>query len=328
MDAIIRNRLKYTEPDYSQDWQYTTNSTSTLVTKYIGTNTTVLTPNKIKKLPVVLQNSPNSSSGVFTNNRNITSVTFDDGITFTNNSMSNTFSYCTNLTQAPNIPNSVTNMSNTFYYCRNLTQAPNIPNSVTNMSYTFNYCTNLTQIPNIPNSVTNMSYTFYYCNKLTQAPNIPNSVTSMGKTFSYCYNLTQAPNIPNSVTNMSYTFYYCTNLTQIPNIPNSVTNMAYTFMYCNRLTQAPNIPNSVTSMAYTFRNCTNLIGNIIIKSENISNFRYCFYYTNASKVKNVYIPYKYANGVNTKTYNAAFNGSYGISKKNGVTVYDINTYTG
>ena len=190
MEAIIRNRLKYTEPNYAKDWTYTTNATTTLVTKYIGTNTTVVTPNKIKKKPVVLQNSPNSSSGVFTNNRNITSVTFDDGITFTNNSM------------------------------------------------------------------------------------------------------------------------------------------AYTFSNCYNLTQAPNIPNSVTSMAYTFRNCTNLIGNIIIRSENISNFRNCFYQTNASKIKKVYIPYKYANGVNTKTYNAAFNGSYGISGKNGVTVYDMNTYTG
>ncbi len=236
MDAIIRNRLKYTEPDYSKDWQYTTNSIATLVTKYIGTNTTVLTPNKIKKLPVVLQNSSNSSSGVFTNNRNITSVTFDDGIAFTNNSM---------------------------------------------------------------------AYTFAYCTKLTQAPNIPNNVTDMHSTFMYCNKLTQAPVIPNSVTNMANTFYSCSNLTQ-----------------------APNIPNSVTSMAYTFRNCSNLIGSIIIRSENIISFKNCFYNTNASKRKKVYIPYKYANGVNTKTYNAAFNGSYGINGKNGVTVYDINTYTG
>ena len=236
MDAIIRNRLKYTEPDYSKDWTYTTNSTSTLVTKYIGTNTIVVTPNKIKRRPVVLQNSATSSSGVFTNNRNITSVTFNDGITFTNN-----------------------NMANTFSYCRSLTQAPNIPNSVINMAFTFYSCTNLTQAPNIPNSVTNMASTFYYCNKLTHAPNIPNNVT-----------------------NMASTFYYC----------------------------------------------TNLIGSIIIRSENITNFRYCFYDTDASKIKKVYIPYKYANGVNTKTYNAAFNTSYGINGKYGVTVYDINTYTG
>ena len=213
MDAIMRNRLKYTEPDYSQDWQYTTNATKTLVTKYIGTNTVVVTPNKINKLPVVLQNSANYRSGVFTNNRNITSVTFDYGITFTNNSM---------------------------------------------------------------------SYTFAYCYNLTQAPNIPNSVNSMANTFSYCKKLTQAPVIPNSVTDMARTFYYC----------------------------------------------TNLIGNIIIKSKNITTFRNCFYSTNASKIKNVYIPYKYANGVNTKTYNAAFNTTYGINGKNAVTVYDINTYTG
>ena len=127
---------------------------------------------------------------------------------------------------------------------------------------------------------------------------------------------------------MAYTFYDCNKLTQAPNIPNRVINMCKTFSYCYKLTQAPVIPNSVTNMAYTFSDCTNLIGNIIIKSENISNFSNCFHYTNASKIKKVYIPYKYANGVNTKTYNAAFNSSYGINGKNGVTVYDINTYTG
>ena len=54
--------------------------------------------------------------------------------------MSYTFYNCHNLTQAPNIPNSVTSMSNTFYNCHNLTQAPNIPNSVTDMASTFCNC--------------------------------------------------------------------------------------------------------------------------------------------------------------------------------------------
>ena len=69
---------------------------------------------------------------------------------------------------------------------------------------------------------------------------------------------------------------------------------------------------------------------LYIKAKNFvdTNFKNCFYNTNASKIKNVYIPYKYSNGVNTKTYNSAFNTTYGINGKNGVTVYDINTYTG
>ncbi len=81
-------------------------------------------------------------------------------------------------------------------------------------------------------------------------------------------------------------------------------------------------------MSSTFRYCTNLIGNIIIESENITTFLNCFHNTNASKTKYVYIPYKYTNGVNTKTYNAAFNTSSGINSISGVKVYDINTYTG
>ena len=126
---------------------------------------------------------------------------------------------------------------------------------------------------------------------------------------------------------MAYTFWDCSNLIQVPNIPNSVTDIHDTFCGCSQLPQAPEIPSSVTNMYQTFRGCSELIGNIVIHSENITNFNNCFYNTNASKVKNVYIPYQYSNGVNTKTYNAAFNTTYGINGKNGVTVYDINTYT-
>ena len=280
-DAIILGRGRRTT-NYAKDWEYTTNDTTTLVTKYIGTRRYVTVPNKIEGKPIVLQNSPTGTSGVFTNNRNILSVDFSNGVSVANE-----------------------RMGNMFYNCRSIQR-----------------------VVNIPNSVTDMAYTFYSCSNLTQAPEIPNSVNSMFGTFSYCNNLTQAPNIPNSVNSMYSTFSYCTNLTQAPNIPNRVTNMANTFFSCANLTLPPNIPNSVTDMAYTFRYCTNLTGSIIIRSENITNFRNCFYNTNASKIKKVYIPYKYANGVNTKTYNAAFNSSYGINGKNGVTVYDINTYTG
>ena len=58
--------------------------------------------------------------------------------------MSSTFSGCTGLTTAPEIPNSVTYMGWTFSGCTGLTTAPEIPNSVTSMHCTFSGCTNLT----------------------------------------------------------------------------------------------------------------------------------------------------------------------------------------
>ena len=55
-----------------------------------------------------------------------------------------TFSGCTGLTTAPEIPNSVTGMDETFSGCTGLTTAPKIPNSVMDMEATFSGCTNLT----------------------------------------------------------------------------------------------------------------------------------------------------------------------------------------
>ena len=169
----------------------------------------------------------------------------------------------------------VTDMKYTFYKCSNLTTAPEIPNSVTSMSNTFDECSNLTTAPEIPNSVTDMKATFYGCSSLTTAPEIPNSVTDMTWTFNGCSSLTTAPEIPNSVTNMNNTFYECSNLTTAPEIPDSVTDMSGTFYGCSSLTTAPEIPNYVTDLWYTFCACYKLEGIIVINA-NPTRYADCF----------------------------------------------------
>ena len=127
--------------------------------------------------------------------------------------MTNTFSSCSSLTQAPIIPANVTDMYGAFAHCSNLTEAPIIPASVTSMSSTFQGCTSLTEAPTIPASVTNMSSTFYNCTKLTQAPIIPANVTSMSETFRSCSNI-NGIYIINPTTPPTYS-YSLTNVVEI-----------------------------------------------------------------------------------------------------------------
>ena len=81
--------------------------------------------------------------------------------------MSGTFSLCTNLQTAPDIPNSVTDIGGLFEGCTGLRTAPVIPSGVTILNRVFYECTNLETAPEIPSSVTEMQYTFYGCTKLT-----------------------------------------------------------------------------------------------------------------------------------------------------------------
>ena len=266
------------------------------------------------------------------------------------------FSHCTNMVDAPVIPNSVTNMAWTFEDCHSLINVPTIPNSVTTMQSTFMNCTSLVDAPEISNSVTFMPWLFKGCSNLVNAPAIPNSVTNMWSVFYGCSNLVNVPSIPNSIIDMSWGFYGCSNLVNVPdmsnatkvaimyqtfhdcsllntvsNIPNSVinmvatfqncvslvnvssipnnlTNMWYTFHNCTSLTNIPPIPNTVTNMGCTFFQCPNLTGNIIIKSNKIYYAYNCF--SNTSLTKNVYIPFRYENGVNTVTYNSFVAAGY------------------
>jgi len=101
--------------------------------------------------------------------------------------------------------------------------------------------------------------------------------------------------------------------------------MEETFTYCRNLVNAPEIPFNVNIMSSTFQNCTNLTGDILIYSENITDATNCFYNTTLNK--NVYILF-HNNGINTSTYNAFINAGYSSSERiNGALLMDIyNTY--
>ena len=126
----------------------------------------------------------------------------------------NIFTNCSVMTSFPSFPNNgrIKNLTGAFQSCKALTQAPAIPDSVTNMATTFYECTSLITAPNIPNSVTNMVATFQGCTSLTQAPVIPEGVTNMNSCFTWCTSLIKAPNIPNTCTDIKELCLQCTSM--------------------------------------------------------------------------------------------------------------------
>lgn len=122
-----------------------------------------------------------------------------------------------------------------------------------------------------------------------------------------------------SLRDINSVFYNCINLVNVSVLPESIVNMPSAFNNCFSLVNSPVIPNNVTNMYRTFINCSSLTGDIIIYSTEVSNVIDCF--GNTSLSKNVYIPFTYDNGVNTKTYDA-FTQYYG-SGQNGVTLFDL-----
>ncbi len=105
----------------------------------------------------------------------------------------------------------------------------------------------------------------------------------------------------------------------VSRLPNDITTDAsYLFDNCYSLQQVPTGFSNIrcTNLANAFSYCSNLSGNIYIGSDSVSNATGCF--NGTSLPKNVYIPFTYANGVNTQTYNT-FNAIYGTGA-NGVTL--------
>lgn len=284
-------------------------------------------------------------SGAFYECNNLTNIpSIPNSVT----NMSGTFYHCTNLVNIPAIPSSLSNAAYTFAGCSNLTTTPNLPDTITNMWGTFGDCINLTsitQIPNvtslpvtyantgitdlpiIPDSVTDLSGTFMGCSNLGDLANTTNAftnninITHMNATF-YNSGITSIPNLPSNVIYLTNTFANCQNLTKISkDIPSTVIDLGGCFSGCTNLTEIPFIPESVINLCNTFSGCSNLETEICIRSSNVQNATNCFLGLNTPR--NVYIPFTYENGINTKTYNSFIAAGYdNAGTKDGITLLD------
>ncbi|MBQ7653747.1 MAG: leucine-rich repeat protein, partial [Clostridia bacterium] len=82
-------------------------------------------------------------SGVFYNNKTITKVIFEDGVTIEDGDAQYMFAGST-VQEVYNIPDGTTDMYACFYNCTSLTTVDEIPESVTSLGYAFNKCRALT----------------------------------------------------------------------------------------------------------------------------------------------------------------------------------------
>ena len=104
------------------------------------------------------------------------------------------FANCTSLVGA-NILNFVTSAISAFYGCSNLLEAPVIPESVKYLNGMFEGCSSLAHGPELHDYTDGDIDSLYKgCLSLVDVPNIPNNITSMRNAFAGCENLTTINN--------------------------------------------------------------------------------------------------------------------------------------
>ena len=233
-----------------------------------------------------------SSSGLFSNLTNVTSIDLSNMDTSGMTSMANMFSdnvSLTSITFGDNFNTSnVKSMTSMFYGCNNLASLDlsNFDTSkVTNMWYMFRDCKNLASLDlsNFDTSkVTDMQYMFYNCNSLINL-NLSNfntsNVTNMYNMFYNCSSLTSldlSSFNTSKVTTMNSMFFGCSSLTSLDVSgfdTSKVTNMLYMFRDCKNLAslELSNFDTSnVTDMSSMFYNCSSLV-NIDLSNFDTSN---------------------------------------------------------
>lgn len=258
------------------------------ITKYTGTESTVILPSKINSWPVT-----KIGEDAFQDNTTITSVTIPASVTEIG---ANAFAGCTNLTSVnyagdwsnltiqsgnPAVEDAAKDAANeqlfdfaftpdntavivNNYKCKGTAADVTIPScykgkpvtAINNAAFPNSAVTGVT----IPDSITSIpDAAFVNCSQLTNISN-PNSVTAIGSfAFEGCTKL-ESITLPSSLLTISeFLFYDCSQLTTI-HIPDSVSSIrTYAFYNCGKL-ETIRIPVSVTSIgSYAFDDCPNLM---------------------------------------------------------------------
>lgn len=230
------------------------------ITKYTGTESTVILPSTINSWPVT-----KIGEDALKDNTTITSVTIPASVTEIG---SNAFAGCTNLTSV----NYAGDWSNLTIQSGNpaVQDAANAPlfdfaftpdnTAVIVIRYRYKGTAADVTIPSrykgIP--VTAIDHAAFFNSAVTSVT-IPDSVTSIDdNAFGFCSQLTNI-SIPNSVTSIGFSaFAHCTSLKSIT-LPSSLNSISEAlFSGCSQLTTI-HIPDSVPSIqSYAFYNCGNL----------------------------------------------------------------------
>ncbi len=216
-------------------FSYTEANGEVTLTEFLGGVTDVVIPAKINGVAVT-----KLADGIFRNNADIASVTFDGGFESYDAKL---FQGCVSLKRLV-----ISGAYDKQLYYLFGDGINDIPESLTEISFAKN--SNYVDGTIFKNKVANHTVTYV----------IPDGTTKILANQFNGYNYMKAVRIPDSVTSIgSYAFSYCSGLTNVT-IPNSVTFIgSYAFSGCSGLTSVT-IPDSVTSIGSSaFEGCDKLI---------------------------------------------------------------------
>ena len=281
----IGDGVSYSDSEYSEiqayygtlgdisDWTYTIDGNSVMLNSYVGENTDVTVYGNYEVdgevysavIPSVTTETVAEAVHPFANNTDITSVTFEDGVSLYNNSAECLFYGCTGLKTITNIPYISGDAQSMCYGCSSLEAYPTFANfNATSLLSAFEGCTNMV--------VENLE--------------LPESVTNFQKAFKNCKNIISVGSMTNAKANAGQgIFHGCTNLVSVGDLYYTGTLGYDLFNNCTSLKSVGKILGTkLTKPLRMFSGCSALEGEVYFESPNITAFDSTFAGVDLTKV--------------------------------------------
>lgn len=207
-------------------------------------------------------------SGLFQDNRTLTSVTLPTTIKTIDNYA---FKGCQALTTVTGTENCETFGYQSFESCSNLAQI-DLSSCKTISSYAFQSCSNLSNVISLAQCHTLDFGAFRYCTSL-QSVNLGDNTRIGEYAFYNCSSLTSVGSLKGASIG-NYAFYGCSSLTAV-DISQSASLGAYAFYGCSNLTTVGDLSAYTAISDYVFYGCSKLESVDLSNCRSIGNSAFC-----------------------------------------------------
>lgn len=173
-------------------------------------------------------------------------------------SLNGCYSFCTELEDTGELPDSVFNMAEAYSHCWKLSKTSKLPEQCEVYFMTFYDCSEIKSQPALNKKAKILFGTFDQCTRLIYAKEIPYGAITTCCMYAGCIRLEVGADVPDTVINCSDMYNGCVKLKHGVKIGHSAILADNMYLNCHTMVSSPDLPDNIKTANSMFMKCYRL----------------------------------------------------------------------